>query len=394
MATWEGNMGNQAFRFTDKAVRELKPTNKREYYHDTIAKDLLLQITPNGAKTFYLYKRMGGKPVRYKLGKVEMGVKSARIEASKYRALVSNGVNPQETRKNIRNEDPVENIYKKYMNDHKMKLAASTYESYQRLWNLHLKKAFGSKKISQVSIDTVRRFHKRLFEKPYCANKCVVFLKAMYNYVIHEGVYKGSNPVLGIELNAEEHRVRYLEHAELERFFDALNEVEETVSRDAILFLLYTGVRKSNALAAKWDEIDLDAKIWLIPKTKTGKNITIALADSAVELLKDIRANNPEAKYVFPSAVSKTGHLVDIKRVWGTVKKKANIKNLHIHDLRHNLATYMIAQGANPFVVQRTLAHKSLKSTQVYVNLGVEHLRDKLNETVNTIRKIGKNKGS
>jgi integrase len=272
-------------------------------------------------------------------------------------------------------------------------LAKSTYESYQRLWNIHLKKAFGSKKVSQVTVDSVRRFHKHLSDKPYCANKSIVFLKAMYNYVIQEGYYKGINPAKGVRLNKEEARVRYLEHAELERFFNALNEVEESVSRNAILMLLYTGVRKSNALAMKWSEVDLDAKVWLIPKTKTGKNLTIALADSAVELLNNIKSNNPDEVYVFPSATSKSGHLEDIKRVWATIKKKANISNLRTHDLRHNLATYMIAQGASPFVVQRALTHKSIKSTQVYVNLGVEHLRDKLNETVNTLQRIGKKKG-
>ena len=51
-------MSNQAFRFTDKDIKDIKPTAKREYYHDTVEKDLLLQVTPNGAKTFYIYKRM------------------------------------------------------------------------------------------------------------------------------------------------------------------------------------------------------------------------------------------------------------------------------------------------------------------------------------------------
>lgn len=45
-------MSSKSFKFTDKNVRNVKPTDKREYYHDTIVKDLLLQVTPNGAKTF------------------------------------------------------------------------------------------------------------------------------------------------------------------------------------------------------------------------------------------------------------------------------------------------------------------------------------------------------
>ena len=157
--------------------------------------------------------------------------------------------------------------------------------------------------------------------------------------------------------------------------------------------LLFTGARKGNVFRMKWDEIDLDAKIWRIPRTKTGKNKTVPLADSAVELLETIKSNNPDEKYVFPSPASASGHIVDVKSMWTTLRKKANLKNFRLHDLRHTLATYMIAQGANPFMVQRTLTHQSIKSTQVYVNLGVEHLREKLNETVTTLQKIGKRKG-
>ncbi|MBR1373830.1 hypothetical protein IJ556_05205 [bacterium] len=45
---------------------------------------------------------------------------------------------------------------------------------------------------------------------------------------------------------------------------------------------------------------------------------------------------------------------------------------------------------ADAFVVKRALGHKSLQSTQVYVNLGVEHLRDKLNDTVDKMIQISK----
>ena len=124
----------------------------------------------------------------------------------------------------------------------------------------------------------------------------------------------------------------------------------KTNCKNAILMMLFTGARKENVLRMKWDEVDIDAKIWKMPKTKTGKNKTIPLVDAAVELLKTIQANNPDEKYVFPSKTSASGHLVDVKRVWTTLKKKADIKNLRLHDLRHTLATYMIAQGADSFI--------------------------------------------
>ena len=153
--------------------------------------------------------------------------------------------------------------------------------------------------------------------------------------------------------------------------------------------LLYTGVRKSNVFEMKWADIDMEAKIWKIPQTKTDKNVTIALVEPAIEILKH-RKEQAENEWVFNSPYSKSGHIVELKRAFSTILKKANITNLRIHDLRHTLATYLIANGADAFMVKRALTHKSLQSTQVYVNLGVEHLRDKLNETEDKMIQIGK----
>ncbi len=383
-------MKSKQFRFTDKNVRELKCSTKREYFHDSVENDLLLQVTPAGTRTFYLYRRIDGQPVRYKLGDIEMGVKNARQEATKIRIQILNGKNPQKKRKEFRDEDTLDDMFQKFMAEKKTHLSHNTYDEYQRMWDKDLKKVFGSKKVSQITADSIRRFHKKYATKPYYANRCVMLIRTMFNLFINDGTYKGVNPTKGIKFNKEEPRVRYLEHSEIERFFEALNESGDSVSKNAIIMMLYTGARKGNVYRMKWDEIDMDAKIWKIPRTKTSKNETIPLADSAIELLKYIQSSSADEIYVFPSETSASGHIEDVKSVWNTLKNKAQISNIRLHDLRHTLATYMVAQGANPFMVQRALTHKSIKSTQVYVNLGVEHLRSKLNETVNAIQFIGK----
>lgn len=385
-------MNIKRFRFTDKNIREIEPNKKRQYFHDSVETDLLLQVTPTGVKTFYLYKKIDGQPVRYKLGNDDMSVKKARQEAVKIRAQIMSGKNPQKARRELREESTLEQMFQKFMEEKKPRLSHNTYDEYQRMWDKDIKKAFGNKKISQISVDSIKRFHRKYATKPYYANRCVVLIRTMYNLFIKDGTYKGTNPTSGVKLNKEESRVRYMEHSEIERFFNALNESNDSVSKNAIIMMLFTGARKGNVYRMKWDEIDMDAKIWKIPRTKTSKNETIPLADSAIELLKYIQNNSADEIYVFPSETSASGHIEDVKSVWNTLKKKAQLSNIRLHDLRHTLATYMVAQGANPFMVQRALTHKSIKSTQVYVNLGVEHLRDKLNETINTIQRIGKRK--
>lgn len=179
---------SNSFRFTDKSVKDLKPTNKRAYYHDTVEKDLMLQITPNGAKTFYLYKRIDGQPVRYKLGKPsDMKITQVREAAIKVRGMIASGVNPQKTRKDLRDESTVGQMFQKVMSEKKMMLASSTYKEYQRIWNTTLKTYFANKKLSQITPDVLKRFHRRLGDSPYCANRCIALIKAMFNHCIKEG---------------------------------------------------------------------------------------------------------------------------------------------------------------------------------------------------------------
>ncbi|MBR3677122.1 MAG: site-specific integrase, partial [Alphaproteobacteria bacterium] len=248
-----------------------------------------------------------------------------------------------------------------------------------------------NKRLSDISSDDLKLLHRKISETAgnYTGNHCIVLLRTIYNYAIKEERYDGKNPANAVKLNKKEARVRYLEHAELKRFMEALETYNNETARDVILMLLYTGVRKTNVFEMRWCDIDMDAKIWKIPQTKTDKNVTIALVEPAIELLKR-RQLNADSEWVFSSAYSQSGHIVEIKRAFATIIKKANITNFRVHDLRHTLGTYLIANGADAFMVKRALTHKSLQSTQIYVNLGVEHLRDKLNDTVEKMIKISK----
>ena len=384
-------MADNKIKLTKTFVNNITPTEKRAFYYDSEEKGLYLQVTPTGAKSYYLYKKVNGIPERIKLGNVDefKAPDGARNEAGKIKRMIRDGKNPTQEKKKLKKETTLNEMYNVFMNDKRKHLKEKTYKEYERIWNVELKH-LGNKSISIIKGEDLKRLHNKLSDRGiYIANRCIVLIRTMYNHFINDGTYDGDNPATKVKLNKEEPRVRYLEHKELESFFEELNKDCNCISRYAILMLIYTGARKNNVLTMKWEDIDLDAKIWKIPETKTAKNTTLALVEPAMALLNDLKVN-ATSKYVFPSSSSKTGHIVDIKKVWETILKRCNIKNLRIHDLRHTLATYLIANGADAFMVKRALSHKSLQSTEVYVNLGIEHLRDKLNDTVDKMINIGK----
>lgn len=384
-------MTTNRFKFTNTNIKSLPAPEKRTFYYDTVEPKLSLQVTPNGAKSFYIRQRVRGVDIRVKLGEPPiMTVEEARIAAVANRKMMNDGENPIQQSRKYRNEDKLQKLFDDFVEERERFIGKRTMANYKSMWNNKLSK-LANKRLSDISSDDLKLLHRKISETAgnYTGNHCIVLLRTIYNYAIKEERYDGKNPANAVKLNKKEARVRYLEHAELKRFMEALETYNNVTARDVILMLLYTGVRKTNVFEMRWCDIDMDAKIWKIPQTKTDKNVTIALVEPAIELLKR-RQLNADSEWVFSSAYSQSGHIVEIKRAFATIIKKANITNFRVHDLRHTLGTYLIANGADAFMVKRALTHKSLQSTQIYVNLGVEHLRDKLNDTVEKMIKISK----
>lgn len=372
------------FKFTNANIKNLPIPEKRIFYYDTEEKGLSLQMTPKGTKSFYLRDRVLGFQLRVKLGDPSyMSVDDARQASRKAKIQMKSGINPIAERKKLTNENTLKDMYEKFVEEKEPYLQERTLTEYKRMWKNHIS-ALGNKKLSQINGDDLKRLHKYISinSGKRCANHCIVFVKTIYNFFIKDEKYTGKNPATAVKLHHLEHRMRYLERDELERFIKNLNSIENSIGKYAIWMLLMTAARRSNVFSMRWQDINLETKTWTIPQTKTGKNVPVALADVAVNILKELKKFKYN-DYVFHSATSASGHIVEVRKIWDKVKKNANIKNLHLHDLRHTLATYLVANNANVFVVKRALTHRDIQSSQIYVNLGEEDLRDKLNSTLN-----------
>ena len=377
------------FRFTNSTIKNLPVPDKRIYYYDTYEVGLCLQITPNNNRSFYYRGYVGGKQLRIKIGEPSyMSVDEARQKISKVKFEISEGVNPIEERKKINQESTLKDMYKRFMEEKSPYIREVTKGYYEGLWTRYLSK-LGKKKISQIKTEDMRALHRSLtLNHGYrCANQTIVLLRTIYNHFINQDVYQGSNPAIAVQLNKQESRTRHLNAKELAAFNEALNQTEDSIPKFAIMMMLFTGVRKHNILTMRWQDVDLENATWIIPETKTAHNVSVALVDVAVKLLKEM-AKDRYNDYVFYSRHAEEGHITEFRKTWASLLKKANIKDFRPHDLRHTFATCLIANGADAFMVKKALTHRSLQSTQIYVNLDVDDLRDKLNETVNKMLNI------
>lgn len=210
--------------------------------------------------------------------------------------------------------------------------------------------------------------------------------------------------------------------AEITAVFATLTEGKYTV---LWLVMLGLGLRKGEALALRWSQIDLDARTVRIRKqilreremsdttgrrrgrlvevnTKTPESkATMMLPKALVTILRDHQdAQTAErdkarvwldADLVFTTSVGTPIEPRNVNRKWLDVCKDAGVRLLRVHDLRHGAASLAFAEGSSIKEVQEMLRHsRSSTTSDIYVHV-LESVRqgtaDTMDSIMNRVRK-------
>ncbi|PIR38570.1 MAG: recombinase XerD [Alphaproteobacteria bacterium CG11_big_fil_rev_8_21_14_0_20_39_49] len=351
---------------------------KRAHYKDKKVPFLSLMITSTGAKSYKVRKRSNNRFVNVTLGKYdEITIEQARKKAVEVISLITSGVNPNEEKKKIRtsitfgemNEEYIEHHCKAHRKD----MTTDTKDipkHCKHLWN---------RKADSVTTKELQALHTKiaLNNGKYQANRVTDGIRAMYNKHIIWG-WDGKNPALGIQRFKEKSRERFLLPEEMPRFINALEMEENQTAKDVLYMLLYTGVRKTNALMMRWEQIDFVNYTWNIPETKNGDSQIVVLTLPAMKILMR-RKQDSKSEWVFEGEGSK-GYFSDPKKAWNRILKRSGIKELRIHDLRRTLGSWQAAMGANSYVIGKSLGHKSQEATAIYARLNLDPVRESVSK--------------
>jgi integrase len=245
----------------------------------------------------------------------------------------------------------------------------------------------GARKVADITYADIDRLHRRLSKTslrktggaPYAANRLVAVLSKIFALAVLWGM-RPDNPAKGIERNLEEPRQRYLTGDELRRLTAALAAHPSRQAADAIRLLLLTGARTQEVLKATWDQLDLEAGIWIKPSshTKQKKRHCIPLSAPARQLLVDMRARQQKTRspspYPFPGR-SGDRPMVDLKGSWTAIRRAADLQNLRVHDLRHSFASILVSSGLSLPVIGALLGQSNPTTTARYSHLFDDPLR-------------------
>lgn len=369
-------MTDNKFNFT-KAALDTLPTpaaGKRAYYYDTKMRGLGVSITSNRTQSFLVYRWVNGKPERITLGRYpDLSIEQARRKTEEINATIAQGGNPNDKRRADRAEMTLGALFNEYLERHAKqhkrgwKEDESQFNRYLAHWH--------HRKLSTITKTDVLKMHHEIGNNKghYAANRLIALLSILFNKASEFGLWDKPNPALGIKKFREQSRDRFLQADELPRFFEALASESNDIIRDYFILSLLTGARRSNLLAMKWEQIDLDRSEWRIPRTKNETPQIITLTEEATFILQQRKAS-ATSEYVFPSK-GRYGHLTEPKKGWSRILERANIADLRIHDLRRTLGSWQARTGASLAIIGKSLNHKSPQATAIYARLDLDPVR-------------------
>jgi integrase len=384
------------FRFTQRALEELKTDLSREWVYDEQVPLLALMVTSAGAKSYYAVKTWQGKRRFVRIGAFsEIPLPLARKRASEVILQITSGdYVPKRVQEAVASVFTLGMAYAEYQTFLQHHRKASTITQYDWIWKHHLEEWGADRALEEIRRREVVALHQTVGKQNghYLANRVVSLLRAVINRAIRDHEMDLPNPANAITFYREEKRARRLMAEELPAFFKAVEEEPNRDIRDFVMVSLFTGARKSNVLAMRWSDISLERGLWVIPaaQSKTSKALDVVLGSFVIELLQ-ARRGLSESDFVFPGRFGRSNdHMMDPKFGWDRICKRAGLENLHLHDLRRSLASFQIDTGSPLEVIQKTLGHESKVTTEIYARLALEPVRESVERAAEEMLRRGK----
>ena len=155
-----------------------------------------------------------------------------------------------------------------------------------------------------------------------------------------------------------------------------LDATENPKHKLLIAFLYSSGLRVSEAVNMKIDDLDLNERMGIVRAGKGKKDRNIILSESLVRDLRQyLERRNDQNPYVF---AVKDRHIAvrQAQRIVNDAASRAGIKKrVFCHALRSSFATHLLEAGTDIRVIQELLGHSNLATTQRYTKVSREHLR-------------------
>jgi integrase len=400
---------NLSVRILDKLPNA--PEGKRDVYHDEKVKGLSIRVTSKGIKSFIVRKKKDGKDSLTTVGHYPtMTIDQARQKARTLLHLFDSGINPRHQEQEQQTKSiTLGQVFSNYIVSRGTNLKENTKKGYISAFNNYLKDWEG-KSITDITRDMVEKKHREITKQsPTRANTVMRQLRAYFNYAMGEYEDDAGNPIFihnpvsrlsHIKAwNREKRKQTVIKTYDLKKWYDTVIKLPQhqykdiyvessEVCRDLFLFILFTGLRSSEASSLMWSNIDFKDNSLTIEDTKNYEPHSLPLTPFILEILERRKS---KGLYVFQGSTADFASLSLDKPIANTksqIKRVRKISNIYfsLHDLRRTFITIAESLDINTYALKQLLNHKDQRDvTGGYIITDMERLREPMNKITNYI---------
>ncbi|MFQ1055622.1 integrase domain-containing protein [Gilliamella apicola] len=372
-------MARKTLPLTDTQIKAAKPRDKDYSLFDGGGMYLLIKANNSKIWRFKYTRPYTKKGALISFGSYpEVSLQQARKLRDEARELIKQGIDPQEHKAELeqRKQDEISSTFKKVATDwFKVKSGKGLTEStLKRTWEsleLHIFPYIGNKSIFKLKakdfiqamaplrangkLETIKRLCQRVNE--------IMF------YAVNIGLID-ANPAAKIK-DAFESPIKgqmpTINAQELPQFMQSLAMARiELQTRCLIEWQLLTMTRPNEAVGAKWQEIDLDNCLWVIPaeKMKMRREHTITLNKQAMAILSIMKPISGHREHIFPSMKPPYTTPMNSSTANMAIKRMGYKDKLVAHGLRALASTILNEQGFDPNIIEAALAHVDTNSVR------------------------------
>lgn len=386
---------NRTLKFSHRTIESLPPpepewpSNNIEF-SDSVETGLKLVVYRSGKRHFRHRFVFNGKKRMVTIGEFPaVNLDKARTKVRENKALMADGIDPSTDSENVLSVLTFEKFVEKQFRPF-AKMERRSFRDIDNRLAKRILPVFGHRSLDSIKRHEIAEFQVNLANEIAAptANRTVATISSVLNLAVERGLIE-SNPARGIhKLKENGPRARVLGGEELARFLAELSKTLDSVAGQAISLLIMTGLRRGEVLNLTWENVNIPERSIYLKMTKCGEPRHVPLNSEALELLTRLKKERGEnSHFVFPGSGG-TGHLIEVRKTFNQICKKAKIKDLHPHDLRRAYASLLVNAEVPLSEIQGLLGHKNIATTQIYARINQNSLRRATETAVTELRKV------
>lgn len=380
---------------SDAKIRKLKPTDKctpsrPDKYSDQ--QGLQLLVRSSGTRTWVSAYRFGGKQQKTTLGTYpQMGLAEARIANTDIKALVANGINP----KNKKRQDKIANEQAKMFNDYalewlderKRNIKPRTYQQDYNRMHKDVIRSFEGIALKDVTFEDCKLMADDIESRNNndgaspreVTRRTIDVVGSILRRAMRERLIE-INHTEGLKELYPKAKTKHMKHVELSELPELLQKIEKYHGHDqtrlGMKFLAYSFCRTIELRMMKWEHIDFPNRLWRvdIDNLKIARKHVVPLSDQMLAVLEEMKPITGQYEYVFyhtgmhkPYSGEFINNALDILGYGG---KQTG------HGFRHIASTKLNELGYMGDAIEKQMAHDKKSSIRAVYN-HAQHLDER-----------------